>query len=394
MGLVGKKILYVWKSRFPWDIRIDKVCSCLADTGANTTLLALHNEEEKERENYKNFNIIRKGKGLSGIKTLPVPFNPFWYNAVLESAKEIQADLIIVREIMIAEQSAKAAQKLGIPVIMDMAENYPALMRLWRKYRTGILNRFLFHFLGVAEWTEKLSVKLMDGIIVVCEEQIQRLNSTYNFPAEKISVVHNTPPRSFGDYSHKSKNDKNKIAICHHGYLTDEKKITPFLKSLLLINKHHTKFNFVIAGTGESLDELIQIHQSASAPKNIIFSGAYDYTSLPEIISNCDFGVLPYEHNDFNNFTIHNKIFDYFAFGKPVIVSDVHPLKRIIEETGAGIVVDFRNIDSAAETISQIDTLDYSRMSENAKSAFNNKYNWDYDSQILIDFINKFLNKI
>ena len=389
-SISGKKILYVWKSEYPWDVRIDKICTSLSTAGADVLILAKYIQGDTETESYSNYKVKRFGKHKGNISTLPVPFNIYWENAILEAATEFQDDMIIVREIMLAKQAAAVAKKLKIPVIMDMAENYPALMRLWKKYRTGFVNKMLVHVIGIAEKVEKSTVSKMDGIIVVCKEQIDRLNRQYKYAPEKISVVHNTPLLNFSDMLPINPINDSRIVFCHHGHLTDEKKIDIFLESLLKVPNHIEKFKFIIAGEGESLDELKLIHRNAGSPENIIFLGNYKYSDLPEIISGCDYGVLPYAINDFNNYTIHNKIFDYFAFGKPVIVSQATPLIRIAEETGACISYDFSSSGNEQSLFNNIENNNYSQMSQLARKAFIEKYNWEIDSGTLINFIQSY----
>ncbi|MFA7626208.1 MAG: glycosyltransferase, partial [Candidatus Kapaibacterium sp.] len=322
--------------------------------------------------------------------------NPFWQNAVTNATTEIKPDIIIVREIMLGTQAAATAKKMNIPVILDMAENYPALMLLWKKYRYGLFNRLIYHKLRIAEITEKIVVPRMSGILLVCSEQIERLTSLYNYPEDKISVVHNTVSREFGKNIRNNPQsrklpDDDVITFCHHGYLTDEKKINVFLEALLRVKEHENRFRFIIAGSGESYDELIEIHKSHGEPRNVIFKGTYDYVELPKILANCDYGVLPYQINDFNEYTIHNKIFDYFAFSKPVIVSQVKPLSRIIGETSAGIIADFSEPGACMQLFDKISSCNYNQMSFNAGKAFTDKYHWEKDSDTLIKFLSNYL---
>lgn len=390
-SILGKKILYVWKGSWPWDIRIDKICTSLGKAGAEVRILAKQNPGESTLEEYENYSVARDPIHKFQHLTIPAPNNLFWKRAIQKQATIFQPDLIIVREIMLATQSAEVAKSLGVPVIMDMAENYPALMRLWKKYRHGFINQLLYHKLGVAEWAERKSVTLMDGIIVVCSEQIERLQATYGFEADKIKVVHNTPISSIvSEISEKFSKKDERIVFCHHGYLTEEKKIDNFLKAFLELANHKEKFRFIIAGDGESLPELKEIHENHGSPENIVFLGEYNHFDLPEIIGNCDYGVLPYNPNDFNNYTIHNKIFDYFAFKKPVIVSNAVPLERIVNESGAGKSYDFTTQDSFVQLLNDVQSFDYKEMSDKAFTAFRDKYNWENDATVMVNFIEKY----
>jgi glycosyltransferase involved in cell wall biosynthesis len=190
--------------------------------------------------------------------------------------------------------------------------------------------------------------------------------------------------------------------FCHHGFLTGEKSI----KNLILgfeiaannLAKKNIEIQLVIAGSGECENEYKEIvsnfqnnsNEEISA-KRFNFLGNYNYESLPKILEKVDVGVIPYPLNGFNNYTIHNKIFDYWAIGKPVLTSLNKPLIRIIDETKAGIYHDFSTPENAAKAIEIVATSDISEMSQNALEAAENKYNWQQDSKNLVAFLEKFV---
>jgi glycosyltransferase involved in cell wall biosynthesis len=148
----------------------------------------------------------------------------------------------------------------------------------------------------------------------------------------------------------------------------------------------------IIAGDGECKNEYQELVSKFRNKNKIHFLGSYDYQTLPQILAKSDIGVIPYQINDFNNYTIHNKVFDYFALGKPVLVSLANPLVRVINETKAGLAMDFSNEKSSAFAIEEILNADIETMSKNALEAAQNKYNWDVDAKILCDFITSFMN--
>ena len=109
------------------------------------------------------------------------------------------------------------------------------------------------------------------------------------------------------------------------------------------------------------------------------------------IITKWDIGVVPYQLNEFNQNTIHNKIFDYFAMGKPVFCSETKPFLRLINETKAGISVNCESTDDISEAILKMIDMDLSEMSKNGRRAFENKYNWEVDSANMLKFVEGFI---
>ena len=401
------KVLYVWKGKYPWDIRAEKICNSFLKNGYEVYLLSRWFEGQAKQENYKGINIIRTGRN-SQINQ-PLSFNPIWKKAIKLSIDEIKPDLIMPRDIMLAEACGKQGRKKNIPVIMDMAENYPAAMKGWKKYKKTLLKRIAVHYLNLPEIVEKRAVRFMDGIITVCDEQNFRLNKQYNFDLKKMCVVHNTPEkelfpvvcRQSSVVSHQSSvvsrqsatesNKKEKIVFGHHGYTSDEKSIVKFLYGFELAAKVNDRICLHVAGSGESLDDMKKITDKFSSKERIIFTGEYQYNELPEIISGWDIGILPYQLNDFNNYTIHNKIFDFFAMGKPVFCSETKPFKRIISETEAGITVNCEDEYDIKEAILKFAEMDLSEMAMNGRKAFEDKYNWNADSENMMKFIERFI---
>lgn len=379
-----KNILYIWKGDYPWDVRTEKVCKAFSEEPYQIFMLCRWKEGQPQEEMLDGINIRRLGYNKLRIYTIPIPANNLWQIEIEKAISDFQIDLIIVREILVAIQAGKAAKKANLPIIMDMAENYPAAMKEWKKYQDNPISKFFVNKIKLPEHAEKKSVSLMDGIFVVTSEQIERLYTNYSFPSEKIEVVHNTPHLEF------FLNSRIKIyetkTFFHHGNMTAEKRLNPIIE---IFCKLDNNYKLVLAGEGECFDEYKQL---AGNCDNIEFIGKYDYNQLPEIIKNVDVGVIPYQKSDFNNYTLHNKVFDFFAAGKPVILSPTKPFIRLIEETKAGVICDFYSKESFSNSLEKLLMNGIEIISSNALKAAEGKYNWAYDKKKLQKFIDKYLN--
>ncbi len=383
-------ILYIWKGEYPWDVRAEKFCNSLADNGFDVYMLARWSPGQEKEEQLEKFRIIRVGYNKEGYRSLPLSSNPAWRNAIKKAIERFSPAVLMPREIMLAEVAGDLGSKYSIPVVMDMAENYPAAMLLWKKYRKTFTRRLMVHYLRLPHRTEKKSVAKMDGIITVCIEQNKRLNAAYQFPFENMEVVHNTPESNFFEEVEPPRNN-NPGYLGHHGNVTDEKKIDILLKGFAGVSEKFPDLKLLIAGAGESLHDLEKQAIEIDASERIEFTGKYKFSQLKKIISKIDIGVIPYEPNDFNNYTIHNKIFDYFAAGRPVIVSPAEPLRRIVLEFGAGIVMKDHSAESMEKAIQEMMSTDREQLSSNSLKAAREKYNWETDSRKLVEFIKKFI---
>ena len=386
----NKNILYVWKSPYPWDVRVEKICKSLSKH-YNVHLLAKWGGEQNQEEKNEYFSIFRAGFNQSSSKFIPIPQNSNWTKIIESESKRINADLIICREIMLAKQCSKVGNNLNIPVIMDMAENYPAAMKEWTKYNDNFIKRFIVHSIDYPAKLESKTVSESDGIIVVCDEQIDRLNSSYNFPKNKCTVVHNSP-ELIPDSNSYSVNT-NKIIFGHHGHLTNEKSLKNFLIAFLEAAYERKEIELHLYGDGESKIEYEKIISSHPNKEKVKLFGKYNFNELPRILKSFSIGIIPYQMNDFNEFTIHNKIFDYFAYGLPVLVSENAPLKRIVNETKSGYIFDCENIQALKESITNIDINDFKNFSNNSFTCSKEKYNWLEDEKELLNFVKRIIDK-
>lgn len=301
--------------------------------------------------------------------------------------------------------------ELKIPVIMDMAENYPAAIKLWKKYNNSFIKRLIFHTFNLAEKIEKASIQKIGNIIIVCDEQhsrvIELVKHNINF-----ATIYNTPLKSTFvnriNQNNINQNNSNSITFGHHGYLTAEKNIENLVKAfLILCEKYYSEkkksdnldFRLIIAGNGDCYDDISNIVQKSDYKSRVTLLGTYNYKSLDSILDKIDIGVIPYQVNDFNNYTIHNKIFDFFAKGIPVIVSEAIPNANVVRATNSGIVCDCEDLELLANNmydlgveINNCNIINQRHQySINAFDSFENKYNWENDEKNLLKYVAKII---
>jgi glycosyltransferase involved in cell wall biosynthesis len=376
-----KTIFYIWKSAYPWDVRVEKICMALLEANYDVYIVCKWEGEELEEEIVNGLNIIRVGHKESSQKYYPYPFNPFWKKSIESLIQKHKPDLLINREIILAEISGKLAKKYNIPIVMDMAENYPAAMKNWKKYNDSFLKRLLIKKLKLVDWFEKHTLKNINNVIVVCNEQIPRLNSiSKNL---NVEVVYNTPITDFFVEENKII-DIDNLKFIHHGYLTNEKNFIGFYSKLMkFLTTYESKF--YLFGTGENLEDYKKLTPKNFINSKVFFKGKYQYEEIFDNISKCDIGIMTYEINEFNQYTLHNKIFDYMMLGKAVIVTENKPLVNIINNYDCGWVL--KEDEDLFAFFENIQINDILEKGKNGRKAFLQEFNWENDKKKLIEFI-------
>ena len=138
----------------------------------------------------------------------------------------------------------------------------------------------------------------------------------------------------------------------------------------------------LIIGDGNSVVVLKQLVKSLALENYVELKAWVGHQSLKKFIQESNVCIIPQPFNDYINTTIPHKLFEYMSQAKPVIVSDAKPLKRIVEETGAGLVFNSYDQVSFAEQVLKI-YADPADFGENGKFAVEKKYNWEIEEKKL-----------
>ena len=276
------RILYIWKGDYPWEVRIEKFCNSLVENGNEVIILCRWVPGRLETESIGQIKIIRVGFNQAPSLSIPVSTNPFWISSIKKIIKQFQPGLIIAREIMLAEAAARLARKHYIPVIMDMAEHYPAVMKGWKKYKERSFYKILVHDLKLPETFEKRSVNLMDGIITVCSEQSERLINEYNYPAVALQVVHNTPDINSFENVRKGCSSPPRT-FAYHGNVNNERNMVRFVKGFIIAAKQDPDISLEIAGVGEDSEDIRNLIESSDVQNQFRLFGSYKHEDLVEL---------------------------------------------------------------------------------------------------------------
>jgi len=380
-------ILIVWQSAYPWEVRIEKFAEVFRDRQHAVTVLCRHRGEASGDEVLSSgIRVIRVGIGTPRALGAPVSVNPVWFMALRSTIRSVKPDLIIVRDLPLAELVGHVARSRGIPVVMDMAEHYPGALRSWKKYRANPFLNVLIHRLRLPDAMEKRAVGLMDGVITVCEEQIDRLANVYGYPRSKMRVVNNSPRRTWFAGARKGVSDTPRI-FGHHGHMTPERGLDVLLEAFALVAHQAPNVELHLAGAGESASEVRGGVARLGLGDKVKNFGRFDHADLDRLYGAIDIGVLPYPPNELINHTLSNKLFDYMACGKPIITSGAAPMKRLMIETGAGMFFEPWTAEALARVMSEALALDLGPLSERGMKAFHEKYHWEADVVNLLAFV-------
>jgi glycosyltransferase involved in cell wall biosynthesis len=383
------KIAFIWHCVYPWDVRLEKMMKACAEQGHEIVLVCKGKHDLPKRQTlgwlraHRVWINSRLPRALQRALVYPLFFNPIWLLATWKVLREEAVDLIVVRDLPLALMAGLLGLTLHKPVIMDMAENYPAALMA---YKNPLYKPFLFGHAWLPRQLEKISLKTLAHVLVVTEEQAERLRRMGIEPA-RISLVGNTPENAFyahnGDSGKSTKNGKTDLLFV--GKLDAHRGIDLAIRALAELTTEFPELSLVLIGDGSQKNKLGDLARSLHVADKVELPGWIDFQQIPDHIRRSSVCLIPHLRSEHTDTTLPNKLFDYMAFAKPVVASDCRPIERVIKETDCGIT--FKSGDAGDLVLALRHVLnDPARVKkgQNGKRAVEQKYNWDVDKNMLM----------
>jgi glycosyltransferase involved in cell wall biosynthesis len=385
--------VYVWDADYPWDVRTEKMCAALTSAGHEVHIVARNRARRPAEETLPEGRVHRLsswgwlGPSLDAALQFPAFCNPRWIAHLHRVTREVRPDVIVVRDLPLAMPALAAGRRHGVPVVLDMAENYPAMIQdVWSAGRQAP-GDVLLRNPRIVNAVERYCVSRMDHIIVVIEESADRL-AELGVDRRAMTVVSNTPPRqrvSAIRPTHLA-TAARPLHLAYIGLLEVPRGIAEMIDATGALHSEGLPVRLTIIGNGRD-EELFhsRARELGLGPDVVSFLGYVRNREALDIIGTADIGVIPHHATECWNTTIPNKLFDYMAAGLAVVGSDAKPVERILRATGAGEVYRAGDADSLADAVRRlVDPAVRAARASAGRRAVLERYNWDADTEALL----------
>ena len=392
-------VLYVYQGDWPRNAtRPVKETRALAMAGHRVHLLSgnpngklrLSREEWLNVERIPSFGSPR----LHRIFGFPIFVNPVWLLAIHRAARRCRADCIIVVDLPIAPAAIVVGRVLRIPIHFDVADVYPVAMRDSRIEHPGWVGRITRNP-AIAEAIERFVVRRAATLFVVSEEVRARFLEL-GTPPDHLVLVGNTPeniaelartyppPPDIADWSERP-------LMLFVGNLLPSRGLPEALEAVDIVRREIPEFGFVIVGDGREQASLRAIIAERGLHEHVRLVGWKPIDQHPPYYSSAMVGVLPFRPTQHICITLANKLFDYMGASLPIVATDVPPMRRVLNETGAGVLVPPRNPASLARAILRLlDDQELRRQLGRAgRRAVETRYAWSADRHRFLNAIER-----
>jgi glycosyltransferase involved in cell wall biosynthesis len=387
-------LVYVWDADYPWDVRAEKVCASCTEAGYDVHIVARNRAWRSLVETLPEGTVHRMtpwrvvGRRLDGLLSFPAFVNPRWVRHLAHAVRTVRPKVLVVRDLPLCPTAIWVGRRFDVPVVLDMAENYPAMMR--KNFEAGrhrLIDYAVRNPAAVAA-VERYCLPRVDGVLVVVEESAARIERL-GVDASRITLVSNTPPlaRVEGRPAARGGDAGGPLTLVYVGILEVPRGITDLIEAVRLLRGSTPAVRAKVIGAGRDA-ELFRARAAALGltDAEVTFHGHVpSHDEVRRLVRSADIGVLPHRVSEAWNTTIPNKLFDYMAAELPVITSDAAPFARIVGETGAGVVFRSHDPESLAGAVRSLFDDERRRSCAAAGlAAVRSRYHWEYDAGALL----------
>lgn len=377
---------------FPPDPRVENEAISLIAAGHEVFLFCLKYDANQSDETINGIQVKRflsnkfEYKNSALAYTFPV-YSFLMKKKIVKFLQSNNMDVLHIHDIKIAEAVFNANKKYNLPIVLDLHDNLPEVMKLYPH-----LQKFPGKYIiSPKKWKQKESefIKKADKVITVSPHFINSLQQ--RIPSEnKYVLVPNTIRKAFFE-EYMVDNSiiekyKNHFVMLYLGDTHIRRGLQTAIASIPQLKDAIPNIKLVIVGKNTT-DSILKAQVADLGIEDFVdFEGWKDVSLFQSYIISSDVCISPLHRNLQHDVAYANKIFQYMSFGKPLLVSDATAQKELIEKVNSGLVHQEKNVDDFKNKILELYHDENLReiLGKNAQDFVRNEFSWEQTSKKLV----------
>lgn len=380
------------QSSYNYDPRIMRYCKALRDLEYEIDVICLKYNDQSDYDVVDGVRVFRIMRRFS----LDSIFSYFFYSMVflyksffktISLVRKNQYSVVHVHNMPDYIVFAALYPKLsGVPVILDIHDLTVELF----KEKWGAMKFKLFKL--VLASVEKISIMFADKVITVSDQCAEKLIQR-GTKEDKITIVMNVPDLRYFTYYEDGRFNGNEdgLHLIYHGTIVSRYGLHNVIKVLPIVLQKIPKIVFHLLGRtdNEYCNYLKDLAKELKVENNVFFEELVPYYEVGNRLKSADVGIVLSENNEYANYGIPTKIFEYAAVGLPIIATNLSSIRSSFRDCSM-IFVNPENSIQIANEIINIESNPESRkkMTKNAKADLE-KVSYQVMHKRYIDLIEK-----
>ena len=381
-------------STFPPDPRVENEAISLVQNGFNVFLFCLKYADEPEYEVLNGIHVKRYPSNqieykLSALAyTIPV-YSFLMRRKIAHFIASNKITALHVHDIRIAAAVFAANKKHQLPIVLDLHDNMPEVMKLYPH-----LQKFPGKYIiSPRKWKQKEAQFIVKAhkVITVSPHFVKNLEDRFPREAPKFVLVPNTIRASFFENftikeSLLNKYENNFVLL----YLGDthlRRGLQTAISAVNLLKESLPEIKLVIVGKNTT-DVVLKRQVADLKLENFVdFEGWQEVSLFQSYITASDVCISPLHRNLQHDVAYANKIFQYMSLGKPLLVSNATAQKELVERTNSGLVHLEQNVDDFSEKVKELynNPSLRSTLGTHGEVFIKNEFSWEHVAKALIN---------
>ncbi len=326
-------ILVIRQSAFPIDPRVRREVRALLDEGHEVDVLCTRRPGERWVERDGNLRVLRiplfhRRGGAPGYL---LEYLVFLLVAGLAACLlHLRRHYRLVQVHTLPDSlvfAALAPRSLGARVLLDLHECMPEFFA--SKYRTGP-DHVAVRALATLE---QRAIRFADRAIT-CTDQMRNAFVNRGARPDKIEVVLNSSEEEiFDPHRCPGKEKSSTFTVLCHGAIEDRYGLDTAIRAVALLAPEIPELRLEIRGEGSEVNALRNLAADLGVLDKVYFAVGYvPVEDLVAAIARADVGLVAVKRDPFRDLTQCNKMYDFIAMRRPVIVSRTSSVQSYFDE--------------------------------------------------------------
>lgn len=387
------RIGMILDASFPPDPRVENEAVSLVKNGHEVFLFCLKYNKKQEDEIINGILIKRYASNKLEYKLSALAYTIPIYSFLMKKKiknfiKNHDIEALHIHDIKVAEAVFKANKNYNLPVVLDLHDNMPEVMKLYPH-----LQKFPGKYIiSPKKWKikEEEFIRKADKVISVSPEFLETLAIRLPKEKEKLILVPNTIRTSFfKDYIVEQsilEKYKNNFVLLYLGDTHLRRGLQTAIAAVATLKISIPNIKLVIVGKNTTDTILKKQVRDLEIADYIDFEGWQNVSLFQSYILASSICISPLHRNLQHDVAYANKIFQYMSFAKPLLVSNATAQQKLIEKVNAGLVHIDRDITDFTNKVLQLYKNEDLRtvLGKNGKEFVQNEFCWEETSKKLL----------
>jgi len=309
----------------------------LRQAGYEVTLIAVNDRNE-----------TKDGVAIIGLPSVQRWQRPILWFRLIHLANHLRADVYHIQDPELLLISPVLKWQTGKPVIYDVHEDYAGFMET-KDYVPHWFRRPLSR---IVAFSEPKMAQFQNGLIFA-DDQIANLFQAVKLPK---TTLFNFPGQKFIDRAIETKNNNgaNSHTVLHLGGHKRGRGIFLMLEAFQKVHEELPQARLLLVGPFQpnELEQTIRKEVNDRGLAEVIrITGPVRFEEVGEFYRQASVGWIPWEPVAKNQKNVPTKLFEYMAYGLPVVSSDLQSVRQFLDQDKTGLLVPAADPDAHSQAI-------------------------------------------